>query len=393
MVGRRMLLVGGLAVLIVVSLSALIFLVVWPPASPSQWVKVGECGLEGLEDWQRVEVYMGGTWGTIFIQARWKAPFPADMYEGCETEAFGYSVYNVYRRISVLLIVGGAEYRFRLIQGSSRIWVFEWPGIAVVHESFNATTVTLGLRLSPPPYWFAPLSSVQSVRINSTFFIHSSADSPYYLEVFPRCDEATIEADGLIGDWVEIDNLTLACAPVATKGMPGAIVNASAVATSNQLAFMIACSQPINATRNLYPELNFSASFYVSVGWYTPDDLYYGYGGNFYLDDGKENVIIYVHDVPGGWYVKEEFSVEEDQWAVGEAFEWYLTASQAEAFFRLYPAVDYSVHFSLHLGWTYGLSISWAWRTGTRGWNLPSTGISILGITDPPTLPPGTKGG
>jgi hypothetical protein len=217
------------------------------------------------------------------------------------------------------------------------------------------------------------------VRANNSFFIGSNAKTAS-TSTFPYQLGREITADGLIDDWGGIDNLTLAYCPRDTRELPGAIVNASAFASGTQLAFYIALSRSLADTRALHPSLNLPTHFVGAVDWWH-SGYYYSYSCNFYLDSSKHNVIIYAHDLPEGGSAIDEFAVGEDQWAFNTTIEFYLTSSQAEHFFDLYPADDYGTYFSTELGWIYELKQT---DSGTR--QSESEGICPLTVVEVETV-------
>lgn len=319
---------------------------------PSKWVKVGEVSGGGFQDWQEGEIYVGETWGTLFIQAIWHTSLPPELYEQSTAGDITCGItYGVSRSMSILFTIAGVEHHVTIKQGLPQVWVFVSPNIFIVSTSISNVSVTIGLRVSPPPNWFAPLNSLLNVRVNSSYAIFSSAQTSY-LNEFPYYSGNVVTTDGIIDEWSTVENLTLTCAPQTTRSLPGAIVNTSTFASDLQLAFMIAYSQSLNTTRALYPDLEFSADFWAAIGWYS-ENYYYSYSGNFHLANDKSNLIIHIYDVSPGIYETDEFSIDNIQWEVEMAFEWYLNESQASNFYQLYPAEDYTVAVSSELIWTY----------------------------------------
>ena len=346
----------AIIIVVVFVFSGVIVLFGWLVTQPSKWYKIGEAPEGELEDWQKGDVYIGETLGTLFLQIRWKDELPDNMRETRKTENNpNYPVYTVMRSTYILIKVSGYEHEIKIAQGFSGIWVFKSSGVVLIHQVHNETVISIGIWLNPPPSWFSPLSSVQNVIVNNSFGISSDAKADENLGEFPYYPSKEITVDGAINDWVDIENLTLDVFPQQTRDLPGAIVNASAFASDTQLGFLIVLSQNGSTIRMLYPNLDFSAHLYGSVGWYSKG-YYYVYSYNFYLDGANRSLIIFVYNLPEGWCGIDEFEVGENQWAFGDIFEFYLTNFQAESFYDLYPAEDYHISVSSDFEWTYTLS-------------------------------------
>ncbi|MFX1566174.1 MAG: hypothetical protein ACFFCH_09300 [Promethearchaeota archaeon] len=323
---------------------------------PPRWYKIAEVSETELENWQQGDVFVGETPGTLFFRVVWKAELPAVLHETHVTESNPYySVYTVWRSTLISMEVSGFTHEIRIDQSFPGIWVFTSAGIMLTHQTYNEIMITIGFRLNPPPSWFSPLSSLQNVIVNNTFGISSDARADNTISSFPYHPIKEITADGKINDWGDVSNLTLDVFPTYTSDNLGAVVNASAFASDTQLAFLIVLAQNESTIRLTYPNLSFSANLVAGVGWYSSDE-FNSYNCNFHLDGTNRSLIIYVYDTPEGGYAREEFEVDDNQWAFGNVFECYLDDSQAISFYDHYPGEDYYVYVSSNFEWTYRLA-------------------------------------
>jgi len=281
---------------------------------PTTWqIVAADNASSTLESWQRVDIYTGETTSAMFFRAVWHAPMP----EGLSEMDAPVSVY-ARRYVHLHVEWRGEDCNITLGHESSYYGPWYAPMFRVIYSNFDALTHVVGV-ISVDIVAKSPRAAdtvIQNITGGVMYRSNAEASEPFTVNFNESLD---IVADGYLGEWVAIPNITLDVWPSETTEKLIAINAATFFIAPQGCGVTMTLNQPIVDILALHPDLQRYVEFGYTIG---TGPIYYQ--ADFSLLDSSSKAQVWVYPP----YDNPPSPLSSDQWGLGDSFEAYYLAAQ-----------------------------------------------------------------